>query len=409
MIATHQVAQHPPFRFGLVASSPPTSTTTQFSGSGRTSTSLASSSNHAGASEGLTRGAYPLPRNVRFLIRLRLRTILSLTPEVPAFHVAAHTGEDEIAPPRASEGEEAHAGSRAEDPVTGFVKANKIATIHIRVDKPTDDNEIPLSFKQASYILNIITNQTNLPLYIHCLNGGVVTGLVVALLRKLMCWSTKAAIAEYARFLAGEEIDGTGVHEFVERFSGEVEIPAVIPRWLWNGTIPYSRKHPTIRLKYPPQLAQRDDKAVPSQSGGERPHSAGTAALPPAARLTPRMSAAAAFGTFSSGRGSEASSSSYGSNAMGVVSDVGIGSLVSGKILLAERVNSSTDSEGSIRRSLVADVHSSGSAGSSVKKVGEGVATPKRGTGPSGSPATHGENTNVNAISATLNALDLEM
>ncbi|ORY37408.1 hypothetical protein BCR33DRAFT_648992, partial [Rhizoclosmatium globosum] len=109
-------------------------------------------------------GAYPLPNNVRFLSRLKLRTIVSLTPDAP------------------NEADEC-------DPVRAWVVENNITTIHIRVDAPTDDNEIPLSFKQAAAILNIIINRDHMPIYIHCLNGGVVTGLVCALLRKLMCWS----------------------------------------------------------------------------------------------------------------------------------------------------------------------------------------------------------------------------
>ncbi|KAJ3069943.1 hypothetical protein HDU98_007016 [Podochytrium sp. JEL0797] len=219
--------QHPPFRYGLVASSAPPP------------------GGNSATTELLARGAYPLANNTRFLSRLRIKTIVSLTPEAPRFHTPPQTpagipddSADAIVPE-----------CDPIDPVRRWVKENNIATIHVRVDAPTDDNEIPLSFKQASNILALITNKENMPVYVHCLNGGVVTGLICALLRKLMCWSPKSAIAEYARFLAGEEIDGTGVHEFVDRFVGEVEIPQTIPKWLWGGILP-TKKHPTIRLKF---------------------------------------------------------------------------------------------------------------------------------------------------------------
>ncbi|KAI9343932.1 tyrosine phosphatase family-domain-containing protein, partial [Obelidium mucronatum] len=222
---------HPPFRYGLVASSP-------------IQLGAQSVCNNEVFAETLSRGAFPLQTNIRFLSRLNLKTIISLTPDVPMFHSPGnHSRANSTATEPAATAE-----STDSDPVRVWVTKSQIKTIHIRVDRPTDDNEIPLSFKQAASILAIITNKENMPAYIHCLNGGVVTGLVCALLRKLMHWSPKSAIAEYARFLAGEEIDGTGVHEFVDRFSGEVEISQSIPKWLWGGMLP-TKKHPSIKLK----------------------------------------------------------------------------------------------------------------------------------------------------------------
>jgi tyrosine-protein phosphatase OCA6 len=34
--------------------------------------------------QGITRGAYPILRNFRFLSRMRLKTVISLTPEAPS-------------------------------------------------------------------------------------------------------------------------------------------------------------------------------------------------------------------------------------------------------------------------------------------------------------------------------------
>ncbi|KAJ3230183.1 hypothetical protein HDU81_004676 [Chytriomyces hyalinus] len=374
------MVQHPPYRYGLVASS-------------------GSWSKHEIESQVLTRGAYPLPSNLRFLSRLKLKSIVSLTPELPAFHINSLDSDKQKEAQVNRTGSEKDFGGEAltnsdeVDPISTFITKNSIATFHIRVDKPTDDNEIPLSFKQASQILSIITNVENLPLYIHCLNGGVVTGLVVALLRKLMCWTTKSAIAEYARFLAGEEIDGSAVNEFVERFTGEVEIPPNIPFWLWNGTIPFSRKHPSIRLKYPPQPV-KDEKTTPGGLGERRTGRAGSNS-----RLTPRMSTSGAFSSASSGNsavsvGRNSDILSHGGFAVGTAGGEPMTGRTSG-------VAASTVSDSFFRTSIIEN--------GTVKKIVESSSSSSGSKKGVGSPATLGDNSNVNAISATLNALDLEM
>ncbi|KAJ3116525.1 hypothetical protein HK100_001043 [Physocladia obscura] len=213
------MSQYPPFRFGIVAASS--------DDSGQTPT-------EASATELVARGAYPLPNNIRFLSRLKLRTIISLTPDVPTFHHPASPVETIInANATITNTIITSTAIATPDAVRDWVLTESIATVYVRVDAPTDDNEIPLSFKQAALILAHLTNPDSLPAYVHCLSGGVVTGLVCALLRKLMCWSQKSIMgkeyhmpllflifdaAEYARFMAGEEIEGTGVYEFVERY-----------------------------------------------------------------------------------------------------------------------------------------------------------------------------------------------
>ncbi|KAJ3209220.1 hypothetical protein HDU82_001164, partial [Entophlyctis luteolus] len=263
----------PPFRYGLVAAGPaapghflqpawissPANNVSSSSSSASTSSSLSSSSAPA-ASELVARGGYPLPKNTKFLGRLGIRTIVSLTPHPPSFH-HHNNSSNNLTPTSVKLASDSNAkDSSINDPVHAWVVANNITTVYFRVDAPTDDNEIPLSFKQASNILAYLINPSLMPIYVHCLDGGVVTGLVCALLRKMMCWSAKSAIAEYSRFMAGEEIDGTGVHEFVDRFSGEIEIPPTIPTWLWNGQIP-TKKHPTVRLKLPSAQQQQQSTA----------------------------------------------------------------------------------------------------------------------------------------------------
>jgi len=39
----------------------------------------------------------------------------------------------------------------------------------------------------------------NLPIYVHCLDGASVTGLVVCCLRKLQTWNISSAMGEFLR------------------------------------------------------------------------------------------------------------------------------------------------------------------------------------------------------------------
>ncbi|KAI8979201.1 protein-tyrosine phosphatase, partial [Mycotypha africana] len=118
--------------------------------------------------ENLYRGGYPKPRNERFLKRLRLKTILSLIP-------------DKLTPE-----------------IQEFCEENNINIFHLTVDKMKEDN-IPLTYNKTLLALQIMIDPNNLPLYVHCLDGADVTGLVVACLRKLQMWGVSSAMEEFSR------------------------------------------------------------------------------------------------------------------------------------------------------------------------------------------------------------------
>ncbi|CAG8485725.1 12362_t:CDS:2 [Racocetra fulgida] len=116
-----------------------------------------------------------------------------------------------------------------------FCQSQNIRNIHLQVGKKKD-NDVSLIYSKAIQSVQIIIDPSNLPIFIHCLDGANVTGLVVACLRKLQMWSIPSCMGEF-------------LSEFIEKFSGEIEIPSMIPHWLWGGHVT-SNKHPTLKLKF---------------------------------------------------------------------------------------------------------------------------------------------------------------
>ncbi|KAK4519132.1 diphthine synthase [Mucor velutinosus] len=168
--------------------------------------------------ENLFRGGYPKPRNKRFLKRLRLKTILSLIP-------------DKLMPE-----------------MQEFCEENSIKLLHLTVDKMKEDN-IPLTYNKTLMALQLMIDPANHPLYIHCLDGADVTGLVIACLRKLQMWSISSALGEFVRNLHTSVISSEEF-EFVENFKNfEVTIPMTLPLWLWGGQVNF-RKHTSLRLRF---------------------------------------------------------------------------------------------------------------------------------------------------------------
>ncbi|KAF9968132.1 hypothetical protein BGZ70_006531 [Mortierella alpina] len=169
------------------------------------------------------RGAYPKQRNLRYLKRLKLKTILSLIPDAP----------DEV--------------------FRQFCADQGIKSIHLPVDKVKDN--VPLTYNRAVEAVQIIIDPDNLPIYVHCLDGASVTGLVVCCLRKLQTWNISSAMGEFLRYLRGGVISSEE-SVFVEKFASEIEISKPIPPWLWEGHVTF-KKHPSLKLNFtiPPTAA----------------------------------------------------------------------------------------------------------------------------------------------------------
>lgn len=117
----------------------------------------------------LYRGSYPTLKSFRFLKRLSLKTIVSVTPEPPTSDLLA------------------------------FCACEKIVNHHFYAEKFTSDN-VTVSPSTLAQILQVMLKQENLPLYIHCLDGANVTGIIIMILRKLQNWTKVATISEFCRY-----------------------------------------------------------------------------------------------------------------------------------------------------------------------------------------------------------------
>ncbi|ORX82144.1 hypothetical protein BCR32DRAFT_219676 [Anaeromyces robustus] len=164
------------------------------------------------------RGGYPKLRNLRFLKRLRLKTVVSLTPDPVEYEAFKE-----------------------------FCKEQNIEYIHIRVEKPKDS--LPLTYAKVAQIIQIILDINKLPIYIHCLDGSVITGVIFMCLRKLQLWDSSIIHIEYRRYTRDDDISSEAI-EFLEKYNGEILLPEKIPHWLWNGQIPF-KKHPTMKIRLP--------------------------------------------------------------------------------------------------------------------------------------------------------------
>ncbi|DBA00743.1 TPA: hypothetical protein N0F65_001214 [Lagenidium giganteum] len=165
----------------------------------------------------LYRGSYPTLKNFRFLKRLSLKTIVSVIPEPPT------------------------------SDLVGFCATEKIANHHFYAEKFTSDN-VTVSPSTVVQILQLMINQENLPLYIHCLDGANVTGIIIMVLRKLQNWTKVATVAEFCRFTRDHGIE-KDESEYLATFSEEIVVTGDVPKWLWNGI--RITKHPTMIIHQP--------------------------------------------------------------------------------------------------------------------------------------------------------------
>eukprot|EP00743_Colponemidia_sp_Colp-15_P009071 GILK01009897.1.p1 GENE.GILK01009897.1~~GILK01009897.1.p1 ORF type:complete len:262 (+),score=31.94 GILK01009897.1:75-860(+) len=175
--------------------------------------------------EGIYRGAYPTLKNFRCLRRLRLKTLLSLVPEPPTSDLVE------------------------------FCEHQGIKNVHFTVAKMTDN--ITISAEVVKLILELMIDQDNLPLYLHCLDGTNLTGICIMALRKLQHWDLAALVSEFTRFTHNQEIS-SDESQFIERLKLELQLPMTLPKWLFGGV--RISKHVNPMIKFQTVEETKEDK-----------------------------------------------------------------------------------------------------------------------------------------------------
>ena len=165
--------------------------------------------------QGVYRSALPVSRNMPFLKQLGLRCIVSLTPSLDAS-------------------------------VEEFCIVHEVRLQHVQVRCGTDD-EVTITHTQAQLALAYLLNPDMHPLLVHCIDGGVATGMLIMCLRKLQCYGQFFPAAEFLRFVAQPLGLTPEQLRFVETYRREVLLDKRLPPWLWQGR--RIAAHPSIPVR----------------------------------------------------------------------------------------------------------------------------------------------------------------
>ena len=110
--------------------------------------------------------------------------------------------------------------------------------MHVPSDSSVKDKgknrEIPITHEQVIMILEVILKKDSGNVYIYCWNGGQITSLVIACLRKIQMWSSVSIFDEFVCF---SESANHNDRVFVDNFIPKMVLPLKDDRvdWLWKG------------------------------------------------------------------------------------------------------------------------------------------------------------------------------
>mmetsp|Transcript_6948 Transcript_6948/g.21133 ORF Transcript_6948/g.21133 Transcript_6948/m.21133 type:complete len:283 (+) Transcript_6948:157-1005(+) len=197
--------------------------------------------------EGLYRGAFPSLKNYRFLRRLKLKTVVSLTPQdVSSADLREFCSHEDL---------------------RGFCAQEEIELIHFSV--PKNQGFVTMTPQLAAQVVSLLIRCENHPLYVHCRDGGNNTGLVIMVLRRLQNWNLSSIFGEFIRHLKISETIAREESQFVESFRAEIEIPHNVPHWLFQGKV--TSAHPTMRLRLlPPSPSELPEKGSDEETNLRR-------------------------------------------------------------------------------------------------------------------------------------------
>lgn len=216
-------------------------------------------------------GSYPHLRNKRFLERLGIKTIVSIT-ESPIGGDSKGSEKKEENKKKENKdntdngdqkqgNQEKNEKKNKKDKdktdlavedkwLIEFAAEQNIQLIHIpsapASDKSKKKRGVPVEYNVARQACEHMINQDLSPMYIHCMNGSQVTCLIVACLRKLSFWSMAAISDEFLRYCDMEPADAN----FVEGFKAEIDVPKNTVPWIWQGLSKTGivKHHPTIKF-----------------------------------------------------------------------------------------------------------------------------------------------------------------
>ena len=172
------------------------------------------------------RSACPTARNASFLVRRRLRTVVSLVPR------------------------DVWDGSQMDELKAFCAKEGVVHVFHAcaegkRALDSTSTESPAVSPSLVASVVSLCIDPARMPVLVHCLDGGHVTGLVVGVLRRLQFWKDEHIMEEFRRFTKKHDVSEEE-KQFVQSFRSPITLPASLPPWLWGGERP--DKHPTMKL-----------------------------------------------------------------------------------------------------------------------------------------------------------------
>ncbi len=177
---------------------------------------------------GIYRGAYPVLRNLRFLLRLGLRCLLSLTPEPPSKDLVDWCQGVGVRLHHFRMTQAATPGPRELAQCTAAVQVSHLHYIYnlkllqlffflcyydfivltlLTLSSPSSLSSLSLSSLSLLslpplFLLSIyqlLLSPSTGPVYVHCVDGRRGVGLLALLLRRLQGWPALDALAEYWR------------------------------------------------------------------------------------------------------------------------------------------------------------------------------------------------------------------
>ena len=193
---------------------------------------------------GLYRSAYPTQLNFRFLRRLRLCRIVAVTPEPPVVDLEH------------------------------WALASGVALEH-HYARPNHDGRPAVAAELVARVLSrLVEADEARPVLLHCSDGSVTTGLIVAALRRLQNWAPPPIDAEFRRFAREGRPLSRVEAQFLERLDSPVVLPPRLASWLFDGSgrVPEGVRHPTMRLvgvgPGPKEERRAEDKETEDEGDG---------------------------------------------------------------------------------------------------------------------------------------------